>query len=66
MIAQCDEDGTGRDGTGRDGMGWDEETGSEGQRQVRGLTPEDDHFGALGTRLGTMEHGEELAVHYLS
>lgn len=47
-------------------MGWNRETGSEGQRQVRSLPPEDDHFGALGTRLGTVEHGEELAVHYLS
>lgn len=47
-------------------MGWNRETGSEGQRQVRSLPPEDDHFGALGTRLGTVGHGEELAVHYLS
>lgn len=55
----------GRDGKGWDGRGWDG-IERQGQRQVRGLTQEDDHFGALGTRLGTVEHGEELAVHYLS
>lgn len=51
---------------GRDGIGWNRETGSEGQRQVRGLTPEDGHSGAVDTRLGTVGHGEELAVHYPS
>lgn len=47
-------------------MGWIREIGSKGQRQVRGLMPEDDHSGALGPRLGTVGHGEELAVHYPS
>lgn len=47
-------------------MGWNRETGSEGQRQVRGLTPEDEHSRAVGTRLGRVGHREELAVHYPS
>lgn len=51
---------------GRDGMGWNRETESEGQRQVRGLMPEDGHSGAVGTSPGTVGHGEEPAVYYPS